>query len=387
MKPSRSNSRFALLPMALLSALAAIALQGCAREPMPILAPVAPSAGSTSVPILTITTRAPDVDAGLMFTGERGSQVSLSSINVTIPPERVVGAVQWPRQAPANPAREFSVSSAKSIDRAQAVAWIKAHAGRQRRMFVYVHGFNVPFGQGVFRFAQMIHDSQMAAAPVLFSWPSRGRLLDYKRDLDNATYSRTDLANFLRLAAASPAVDEIIVFAHSMGSWLAVEAVRELALEKGGTPVKIRNLILAAPDLDVGVFRRQIIDMGSRRPTLTLFISQSDRALQLSQFLARGGARLGAVDLSADHYREQLKQLRDVNVIDLTALRQGDRINHSLYAASPETVRLIGRQLVEGQPLGGVDSSGGFEVVETIGSAARLIIATPVLIFDATAER
>ena len=232
-----------------------------------------------------------------------------------------------------------------------------------------------------------MHDSKADVAPVLFSWPSRGRLLDYKRDLDNATYSRSDLADLLRLATDSPDVADIVIFAHSMGSWVAVEAVRQIALERGGAPAKISNVILASPDLDVGVFRRQVLDMGARRPSLTLFVSQEDRALRLSRLVAQGGTRLGAIDPSADEYRAQLKELRDVTVIDLSALRQGDRINHSLYAASPEAVKLIGSRLVAGQPLGASDDPGGFAVVETLGSAARLVIATPVLILDTATER
>lgn len=371
----------------LLLCAAALALTGCAGQPMSLLTTVPPVEGAASASILAVTTRAADPDPGILFSGERASQISMAAINVSIPADRPVGSVQWPRTAPPDPTRDFAVTRVASLDRAGATDWLKAHTGRHRRLFVYVHGFNVPFGNAVFRFAQMIHDSGMSAAPVLFSWPSRGQLLDYKRDLDNATYSRTDLADFLRAAAASPAVDEIVVFAHSMGSWVAVEAIRQLALERSGSSEKIKQLILASPDLDVGVFRRQMLDMGARSPALTLFISQSDRALRLSQFIARGGARLGAVDLSAEGYREQLKHLRKVTVIDLTALRQGDRINHSLYAASPEAVRLIGRQLVESRALDGPDANGGFEVVETLGSATRLIVATPILILDSSRER
>lgn len=322
-----------------------------------------------------------------MFSGERGGAITFSAINVSIPSQREIGSVQWPRTSPPDASREFAVTSTQQLSRDTLRGWFHQHRGKSRRVFVYVHGYNTPFGQAVFRFAQLMHDSRADVAPVLFSWPSRGRLLDYKRDLDNATYSRSDLADLLRMAADSPDVADIVIFAHSMGSWIAVEAVRQIALERGGAPAKISNVILASPDLDVGVFRRQVLDMGARRPGLTLFVSQEDRALRLSRLVAQGGTRLGAIDPSADDYRAQLKELRDVTVIDLSALRQGDRINHSLYAASPEAVKLIGSRLVAGQPLGASDNAGGFAVVETIGSAARLVIATPVLILDTATER
>jgi len=38
--------------------------------------------------------------------------------------------------------------------------------------------------------------------------------------------------------------------------------LRQLALEDGRVPRKISNVILASPDLDVDVFRRQVREMG-----------------------------------------------------------------------------------------------------------------------------
>jgi esterase/lipase superfamily enzyme len=385
-RPARIDARMKWPCRLVIMSLAAI-LCACARQPAAFLQPVAPAANSDAVSLLAATSRSPSDDQGVMFTGERGGAISFSAITVSIPKQREIGSVQWPRTSPADPSRDFAVSSAQPMAREGLRKWFLDHRGQSRRVFVYVHGYNTPFGQAVFRFAQLMHDSQADVAPVLFSWPSRGRLLDYKRDLDNATYSRSDLADLLRLAADSPAVADIVIFAHSMGSWVAVEAVRQLALERSGAPPKISNLILASPDLDVGVFRRQVLDMGARRPRLTLFISQEDRALRLSRLVAQGGTRLGAIDPSAEDYRAQLKELREVTVIDLSALRQGDRINHSLYAASPEAVRLIGSRLVAGQPLEESSDRGSFNVVETLGSAARLVVATPVMLLDTATER
>ena len=69
---------------------------------------------------------------------------------------------------------------------------------------------------------------------ILFSWPSRGGLLNYSYDKESANFSRGDLANVLRTAADSPAVAEVTVLAHSMGAWLAMEALRQVALEDDG---------------------------------------------------------------------------------------------------------------------------------------------------------
>jgi esterase/lipase superfamily enzyme len=227
-----------------------------------------------------------------------------------------------------------------------------------------------------------VHDSDADAVPILFSWPSRGRFLDYKRDLDNASYSRSDLANLLEAAIDSQSINEVVVLAHSMGAWLTVEAIRQVALRRGGVPSKVSSLILASPDLDVGVFRRQVEDMGPKRPKITIFVARNDLALRLSRFISRGDARLGGIDPSQEDYRRALSDLQGVTVLDLSALSSGDRVNHALFATSPEAVRLIGDRLVQGQQISDADVVRPATAVDAIGAAATFAVAAPILIFD-----
>jgi esterase/lipase superfamily enzyme len=168
-----------------------------------------------------------------------------------------------------------------------------------------------------------------------------------------------------------------------MGSWVAVEAVKQFAQTNGHVPAKFRNLILASPDLDVGIFRRQVEAMGRQRPEITIFVSQEDRALQLSRFIARAGTRLGAINAQADDYKSQFKNIQKVTVVDVTALRSGDGVNHSIYASSPKVVQLIGSRLISGELDTDAEASGVFSIGDRIGSAARLIVASPTLVLDA----
>ena len=362
---------------------AALGLAGCSSQATGLLAPVNAPEGTDRVNMVVATTRAPSEDPAMLFSGDRGEKLSYSNIVVSIPPEREVGSVQWPRSSPGNPATDFVAVSSKPLDQRQLLDWFKSASGKSRRVFVFVHGYNNRFDKSVLRFAQLAHDTDANAAPVLFSWPSRGRLLDYKRDHDNATYSRSDLATLLQTAVDSPAVSEIAILAHSMGSWVAVEAVKQLALRKGGVPRKITNLILASPDLDVGVFRQQITDMGPRRPQVTLFVSQSDRALQVSRILTRGMTRLGGIDLTREEYQDQLGPLDKVTVLDLTELRSNDGINHALFAQSPDVVRLIGGRLIQGQVVTDSDLASPLAAAESLGSAAGMVISAPIFLFDA----
>ena len=337
--------------------------------------------------MLAATTRAADEDPDVLFTGNRGEGVSYSNIVVSLPANREVGTIQLPRTSPGNPETSFVVNSVTPVPQGSVADWFRTTGGKKRRAFVFVHGYNTPFDRAVFRFAQRAHDADADAVPVLFSWPSRGRLLDYKRDLNNATYSRSDFADLLQAAAKSPDVDEIVILAHSMGSWLAVEAVRQIALERSGVPGKITNLILASPDLDLGVFRRQVEDMGPRRPQITVFISQNDRALHLSRLISRGGSRLGAIDPSREEYQRELGDLSGITILDLTALNSGDRINHAAYATSPDVVRLIGDRLLQGQVITDTDIASPATTVDALGSAASFVVTAPILIFDAASGR
>jgi esterase/lipase superfamily enzyme len=69
-------------------------------------------------------------------------------------------------------------------------------------------------------------------------------------------------------------------------------------------------------------------------------------------------------------------------VLDLSALSSGDRVNHALFATSPEAVRLIGDRLVQGQQISDADVARPTTAVDAIGAAATFAVAAPILIFD-----
>ena len=175
---------------------------------------------------------------------------------------------------------------------------------------------------------------------------------------------RDALEAVLQALVTDQYVDSISILAHSMGNYLAIESLRQMSIRDHGLSPKIRDVMLASPDIDVDVFRRQIaeIDAGPRPAQFTLFISRDDRALGLSSFLARDSTRLGALDPSQEPYRSILEQGR-VQVIDLTGMASGDFTNHGKFA-SGEVVGAIGQRLAEGQSLS--DAKGG--LVETLGT-------------------
>ena len=91
--------------------------------------------------------------------------------------------------------------------------------------------------------------------PVLFTWASRGKLGAYVYDTNSATAARDDLEHTLRLLLASDA-DQVNILAHSMGNWVTVEALRQIKISGDLRHVdKIGFVVLAAPDIDLDVFK------------------------------------------------------------------------------------------------------------------------------------
>ncbi|MEN3147416.1 alpha/beta hydrolase [Neorhizobium sp. IRAMC:178] len=371
-------------------------LAGCAGRPEGVLIPTnSQAAGTSKVDVLVATTRRSSQTPGVLFSGERGKEPVVTEIAVSIPPDkaREVGQVQWPSKLPANPAKEFATVSVTPLATPAAQSWLKGHLGKSRRVLVFVHGFNNRYEDAVYRFAQIVHDSNADVAPVLFTWPSRGSVFAYNYDKESTNYSRDALEEMLRRLAKEPNVGEITVMAHSMGSWLTVEALRQMAIRDGRVAPKIQNVILASPDLDVDVFGQQLAEIGEKRPHFTLFVSRDDRALSLSRRISGNIDRLGQVDPTVEPYRSEFEKA-GIAVLDLTALKTGDRLNHGKFAESPEVVKLIGNRLIEGQTVTDSDVGLGetlgavaLGTAQTVGSAASVAVSTPIAIFDPTTRR
>ncbi|POR56989.1 alpha/beta hydrolase [Bosea psychrotolerans] len=364
-------------------------LGACATQPSKILEPVAVSVpGASRVDMLVATTRKPASDPGELFTGERATAISLTNIVVSIPPDsnRKVGEIQWPGRSPGNPQTDFVTLQVKPVPSTSAAMDWYRNRGSKRRLLVFVHGFNNTYSDAVYRFAQISHDAGIDASPVLFTWPSRASVFDYVYDKESTNFSRNALEELLREAAKSPDVGEVTILAHSMGSWLATEALRGIALRDKAISAKIRNVVLASPDIDVDVFRRQIIEMGPKRPHFTIFSSRNDRALALSRWLSGDVDRVGAADMRP--YAAELATL-GISIIDTSDVKAGDPLAHNTFADSPEMVRVLGQRL-SGQSLAGGEASLADRVgMAALGGArvAGAAVAAPVAVIRQAASR
>ena len=187
-----------------------------------------------------------------------------------------------------------------------------------------------------------------------------------------------DLEDLILEATRSPDVDDVTILSHSMGTWLATEALRGVAMREKSIPVKVRNVVLASPDIDIDVFRRQLFEMGPKRPHFTILTSTRDKALEVSSWLSGGVKRVGGSDPRP--YAPLLDKL-DVSVIDTSSIASKDPIGHHAFAESPELIRSLGQRLA-GQSLAGGQTTFADRVkvaaAKFAGSAARVAVAAPV---------
>lgn len=391
----RIGSRLSRGRNAVCCAIIAVLIGGCAGRPKGVMLPVAtaPPAAASKVSMLVATTRTPSGTPATLFNGERSPKPFLTAISISIPPEKVrqVGSVQWPQRLPPNPATDFSVTNVSQLQTAaDGRSWFRRNIVGGHAL-VFVHGFNNTYEDSVFRLAQIVHDSSAEATPILFTWPSRAKLFAYNYDKESTNYSRTALEQTLHVLADDPDVKDITILAHSMGTWLTMESLRQMGIRDGHVHRKIHNVILASPDIDIDVFAKQFVEMGAPKPKFTIFVSQDDRALAASRFISGEVSRLGAINPTDEPYRSKLERA-GITAIDLTKVETEDGLHHGKFAESPQIVQLIGRRLVTGQTLTDSDISLGDGITAVVagtakgvGTIAAATVAAPANLVEATA--
>ncbi|SEO09681.1 Esterase/lipase superfamily enzyme [Paracoccus alcaliphilus] len=304
-------------------------LGACSARPGPdILAPAAnmlsPDAETRVVRILTVTTRDRLADRPHAFGAGRAAQPGYASFDISIPPGHQPGQIEWPDGAP-DRLTDFVTLRQTVMGEA---AFLDAAAGS--RVTVFVHGFNHSFQEALFRLAQMNADTHRDDTSVLFSWPSEGRVSAYLADRDSVDYSRQALVDLLTgLAGRAPPGQRVTVFAHSMGGRLTMEALRQLRLTGRDDVLDRLNVVLAAPDIDLDVFREQAVAIGPMQEPVTVLVASDDRALALSSYLSAGHGRAGTMDVSDPRLVQAVEQA-GMRIVDISSV-QTDGIAHSRY--------------------------------------------------------
>jgi esterase/lipase superfamily enzyme len=254
----------------------------------------------TDVPILVATTRAAAPASPPGYSGARAGTLDLADATVTVPRERRPGTIAYPGRT-SDPSRHFTVKMLdRGIGKAEFVSRLDAradaaerHIRRASTAFVFVHGFNTDFVEGLFRHAQITHDFAVPGLAVSFSWASAGLPSAYLYDRESALLARDGLAQTLETVMESR-VSEIVLVGHSMGAAIVMEMLRDLTLAgKAALLDRIGTVLLASPDIDEDMFHQQFNAIAPRPQSFVVFVSRHDGVLHTSAQLRGGVPRVG----------------------------------------------------------------------------------------------
>lgn len=312
------------------SLLFVIALSGCAHDPAGVSdRPVAPDE-ATQITVLLATTRDLMHVDPLYRIGTGPLPVQYAEYVISVPPLARSGRPETLRSA-SGPKNSFVIISSRPLSKAEFLSRAGGRGDRRTSRLVFIHGFNTPFQEGLFRTAQLAADARHDKTAILFSWPSAGSPFAYQGDRKAAAASSRGLAQTLEGLSAGHHPSLVLV-AHSMGGWLTVEtlagfkpAARHSVLDR------FSNIVLAAPDIDIADMMSRLQVIGRFRRPLTILVAKDDLALKLAR-LIEGGDRVGADDIRDPRVLAAARRFGG-RVIDVSALESRDSFNHGRFSA------------------------------------------------------
>jgi esterase/lipase superfamily enzyme len=230
-------------------------------------------------------------------------------------------------------------------DRFLAALKVQLAGSKANDVYVFVHGFNTKFEDNLALAAELHHYLGREGVFLSYAWPSRGSVFKYDVDKASATYSTRYFRLLLTYLGQRLDAHKVHIIAHSAGAPIAVNAIRELCLmhyDEGTKAVqdryRIGNLVLVAPDMDVGAFENGIKDEIVGVPEqLVVYVSSRDKALDFSRMI-HGFARLGSpfTVLGAEDM-QFLHEHDNVQLIDVAGAEKdhGSWLGHSYFRDDP----------------------------------------------------
>ncbi|MET7455818.1 alpha/beta hydrolase [Streptomyces sp. NPDC005574] len=291
---------------------------------------------SLIVPVLYGTDRAPLADGTdpAVYGSERGA-LAYGQVTVGVPDDRVIGSVGKPRwwrlRLRPDPARDVLLAATRPSDEDTFARTVRAQLdhGTSREALVFVHGYNVTFTDAARSAARIAYDLNFTGPVLLYSWASKGGVLDYPADGDAARRAVPYFGTFLRALLTRTGVRQVHIIAHSMGNRLLTDGLAELnTAALPGDCGRLGHVVFAAPDVDADVFRQLLPATVRQARTCTLYVSDRDRALaaarRLSDFPRAGQGGPGVIVAPG------------LDTVDVTALGT-DLVGHS-YLGNHATV-------------------------------------------------
>lgn len=197
--------------------------------------------------------------------------------------------------------------------------------------FIFVHGYNNSIEDAALRAAQLSYDLGFKGATIMYSWSSRSKAALYAADEDAVSWTIPLFKSFLSKVVTETKASNINIIAHSMGNRIITTTLKELQTEN--STIKFNQVILAAPDIDLEVFKRDIAPKIVKSANqVTLYVSKKDNALLLSKEI-HANERLG----------KRLVVINGIDTIDATELEVDDYFKHAYFVEARSVIEDIGQ--------------------------------------------
>jgi len=280
------------------------------------------------------TNRKPKYTDKLEFSSERDS-INYGNCYVSIPARHELGNIERPTflgidfSSLENPYRHIVVWEKEIID-SRDFTEISIGTGMPNDILLFIHGYNVSFDQAARRTAQLSYDLGFKGIPMFFSWPSNGKIASYLQDSQNIEYSELHLFKFLEKLLLDFPEYTINIIGHSMGTRGLTNALIKVKEKHPTKTDLIKEIILAAPDIDADVFKTQIApEIISFYNSITLYSSSKDKALKVSKKV-NGSSRAGDSG-------KGLIVLDGIQTIDASNVDTGI-LSHSYFGDTPRLI-------------------------------------------------
>ncbi len=363
-----------------------------------------PINASNDLNLLYVTDRAPITDPqtnALSYGSERSHTLSFGSIDIRSEPDSTgamgeikLGGIKEIGRFPEvpYPAEVTSAGYRRTPDvvaaHEEAVASLQGEIRRRlakterKEVVVFIHGYNNTFNDAADAMGTICRLLGPDFVCVLLTWPaggSRGAFLGYNVDRESGEFAVADMRKAIRAIGETEGVRGVDIIAHSRGAAVLASAFQQLGGEayvsrKSITEsLRVRNIVLFAPDIDIDVASTKIFDVFSdpdapygakKNPNATIPIKQgsfhmtmysnpADQALGLSSSIFGSRLRLGQLDLSG----WQAKALRadPGHLVDLIEVDENTgAFGHGYFLSNPavgsDLVALIRYGLKPGDP-------------------------------------
>ena len=361
-----------------------------------------PINASGDLNLLYVTDRAPASDpqtTALSYGSERSRTMSFGSIDIRIEPDSSGGTgdmkldgieeigrfpeVPYPAVATASGYRRAPSVVAghqEAVTLLQDEIHRRLAKSTRKEAVIFIHGYNNTFADAAFATGSICRLLGPDFVCVVLTWPaggSRGAFMGYNVDRESGEFAVADMRKAIRAVGETEGLRGLDVIAHSRGTDVVASVFQQLGVEayfKRSSitdTLRIRIIVLFAPDIDIDVGATKIFDVFSdpdmpygakKNPDatikrgsfhLTIYSSPGDQALGAASSIFGSRLRLGQLDLSGP----EAKAMRadPGHLVDLIEVDENTgAFGHGYFLSNPavrsDLVALIRYGLKPGDP-------------------------------------